>query len=153
MGATNNGGPAFPSICESVNGVPLAKGLTVRDYFAAHADVSVYAPLEAFERARGRRPTIGELAAYIAEIRVLEAEAMLDAYKVPVPEAGWIEWEGGDCPVAKGSLVDVRLRMGNEYFRQRAGVHEDKPLGYAEDWSHARRQHPGDIVAYRIVTP
>lgn len=34
---TNTGGPAFPAICHSVNGVPLHPGMTVRDYFGAHA--------------------------------------------------------------------------------------------------------------------
>lgn len=34
---TNTGGPAFPAICHSVNGVPLAPGMTLRHYFAAKA--------------------------------------------------------------------------------------------------------------------
>lgn len=37
MKTVNDGGPAFPAICNSVNGVPLSPGVTVRDYFAAKA--------------------------------------------------------------------------------------------------------------------
>ena len=30
---------------------------------------------------------------------------------------GWIDWGGGECPVEKGTLVDVRLRNGNTFER------------------------------------
>lgn len=37
----------------------------------------------------------------------------------PAPDAdGWIEWKGGECPVEKGTVVDVIWRNGTE----RAGV-------------------------------
>lgn len=79
-----DGGPAFPAD-ELHDQTPpyrhllASQGMTLRDYFAAKADVSVYAPAESFEAARGRKPTIGELANYIAEIRCVEADAMLAA--------------------------------------------------------------------------
>ena len=73
MSNTNTGGPAFPSPYDD------AEGMTLRDYFAAKADVSVYEPLEACRRKLGRLPTIGELAEYIAAIRHTEADAMLKA--------------------------------------------------------------------------
>jgi hypothetical protein len=32
---TNTGGPAFPALCQSVNGVPLSPGMSLRAYLAA----------------------------------------------------------------------------------------------------------------------
>ena len=52
-------------------------GMTLRDYFAGQVDISVYNPNRSFEDANGKQPTISELAAYIAEIRMIEADAML----------------------------------------------------------------------------
>jgi hypothetical protein len=37
-GPKSNGGPAFPAICKTVNGVPMDCGMSLRDYFAAKAD-------------------------------------------------------------------------------------------------------------------
>jgi hypothetical protein len=55
---------------------------------------------------------------------------------------GWIEWKGGECPVPKGTLIDVKYDDG--YKREcKAGDN------YAEDWS--RTGHPRDIVAYRLT--
>ena len=86
MSTTNNGGPAFPCMPPQDSGAGSAvgypfpdQGMTLRDYFAAHTDVSVYTPIETFERANGRKPTIAELAMYIANIRTVEADAMLKA--------------------------------------------------------------------------
>jgi len=78
----NNGGPAFPSgLVENSNDEvdALHKGMTLRDYFAAHADVSIYTPLENLTTQLHRKPTIGEMAEYIASIRSIEADAMLKA--------------------------------------------------------------------------
>ena len=52
-------------------------GMTLRDYFAAHAHVEAYAPAASYELAYGRPPNLTELADYIAIIRHLEADAML----------------------------------------------------------------------------
>jgi hypothetical protein len=57
--------------------------MTLRDYFAGQCDVRAYGPGEAYELAYGRRPTISELAAYIAKIRLIEADAMLAARQEP----------------------------------------------------------------------
>jgi len=56
MSNTNTGGPAFPSPVIDVNG---HEGMTLRDYFAAHADVSLYTPLENLTAQLHRKPTIG----------------------------------------------------------------------------------------------
>lgn len=48
----------------------------------------------------------------------------------------WVEWNGGDCPVAEGAYVEIRTRDGNintgRHFR----------------WEHLKID--GDIMAYRI---
>lgn len=78
----NNGGPAFPSANDvriGDYGTSGHSGMTLRDYFAANADVTEYTPIDAFERSFGRSPTIKELAEYIAQIRLVEADAMLAA--------------------------------------------------------------------------
>lgn len=86
--------------------------IDLRDYFAAKADVSLYTPLETFELARGRKPTITELAKYIAEIRMIEADAMLTERAKNAPQAdddGWIEWNGqsNSYPVNSETSVEV----------------------------------------------
>ena len=77
--------PAFPHTrvyshaCNDLFNQELPmSGLSMRDFFAAKADVARYGPQEAFEIANGgKRPTIKELAEYIAAIRYVEADAML----------------------------------------------------------------------------
>lgn len=60
-------------------------------------------------------------------------------------DEGWVEWNGGECPVRKGALVDVWHRDGNVFRDVVVG-----PSGvFAEDWSHDG--HDGDIIAYRVV--
>jgi sporulation protein YlmC with PRC-barrel domain len=58
-------------------------------------------------------------------------------------EGGWIDWEGGECPVAGGTLVDVKHRDGGLHFNERAAC-----CGAAHIWWHSA--HAGDIVAYRL---
>lgn len=52
----------------------------------------------------------------------------------------WINWGGGDCPVAPQTNIEVRLRYGTE-------GPSSNPHGLR--WSHGLGD--GDIVAYRIV--
>lgn len=42
----------------------------------------------------------------------------------------WKKWEGGDCPVEHGTLVDVMHRNGSKWYKQPAGARR------AQDWSH-----------------
>lgn len=62
-------------------------------------------------------------------------------YLYPAPDAdGWIEWNGGECPVDGDSVIDVKLSDGDEFF------------GVDADWDW----HQGsgcDIVAYRLHKP
>jgi hypothetical protein len=72
-----DGGQAFP--------VPAADrvhervpGMTLRDYFAGQVDVAAYDVLGTLRAKLGRHEiTVGEVADYIAQIRYIEADAML----------------------------------------------------------------------------
>ncbi len=52
---------------------------------------------------------------------------------------GWIEWNGGNCPVDYKTTVEVKLQDG-EHDTDLAGVYS---------WEHYHSN--GDIVAYRVV--
>jgi len=71
-----DGGPAFPPTHDPET---HPSGMTLRDYFATKCDVGAYNPADAFFLNHNRKPTISELADYIAEIRYIEARAMLKA--------------------------------------------------------------------------
>lgn len=66
----------------------------------------------------------------------------------------WIEWNGGECPVADGTIVDVRHRDGDEFFGELAWGRR-RPLEGKTNWAGAVYWHhdevDGDIVAYRVV--
>lgn len=72
----------------------------------------------------------------------------------------WIEWPGGDCPVAKGTLVDVKYRDGQHAYSTTAGTgpyditHVAADNGkFAEEWQHSGDKCDWEIVAYRLVPP
>ncbi|KDC23888.1 hypothetical protein L505_3676 [Bordetella bronchiseptica F4563] len=82
MTTINDGGPAFPiplNPGQSYQGHSPCDGMTLRDHFAAKADVSLYGPADALATKLGRMPTMKELAECIAQLRLLEADAMLAA--------------------------------------------------------------------------
>lgn len=67
----------------------------------------------------------------------------------PSPDAdGWIEWKGGECPVEKGTLVDVIWRNGTE----RAGV-KALHIGGAGHRFWVADGMVNDIIAYRLHKP
>ncbi len=63
----------------------------------------------------------------------------------------WIPWEGGDCPVAHSTIVDVRLRNQGE----------GRAVASNWRWYHETRGNSilnsilegSDIIAYRVVKP
>lgn len=55
---------------------------------------------------------------------------------------GWIEWGGGECPVPRGTLVDVRFRDGDDD----RNIEAIDLLWNHENWS-------ADIIAYRPHKP
>jgi len=74
----DNSGPAFPAT--EAHGLNSGySGMTLRDYFAANVNIGSYNPVETFKREHGRYPSVGDLAEYIADIRYIEADAMLKA--------------------------------------------------------------------------
>lgn len=58
---------------------------------------------------------------------------------------GWIEWDGGECPVKSGDIFDVRDRHGYEYL----GCNLNSLC--AQNWSV--RNSGYDIIAYRPHKP
>lgn len=65
----------------------------------------------------------------------------------------WIEWGGGECPVEKGTLVDVRYR-NSEKFPDTFGTIALVVGGYGatgRHWNHDG--YPNDIIAYRLHQP
>ena len=81
-----------------------------------------------------------------------------EEYHQAYPKAdddGWIEWNGGACPVEIGSIVDVKQRDGDFGTHLHAGkaTYEPESDGdaTAEDWSH--NGSGGDIIAYRLHKP
>jgi len=63
----------------------------------------------------------------------------VDFAKIESAADGWIEWEGGECPVPGGTRVEARFRNGVK------GVND----AFCWDWGQASFDY--DIVAYRIV--
>jgi hypothetical protein len=60
------------------------------------------------------------------------------------PDAdGWIEWNGGKCPVEDGVMVDYRLSSGREVYNL---------LGRDRVWEHLFGSR-SNIVSYRIHKP
>lgn len=59
---------------------------------------------------------------------------------------GWVEWNGGECPVAEGTLIDQRLRDGREYFGSKVGQfgNSTRPAFWRHDGDRA------EVVAYRF---
>lgn len=69
--------PAFPH--QKEDGSPYW-GMTLRDYFAAHADIPWNAVIETYEINRKKKnPTVSEIAMYRSELKYIEADAMLAA--------------------------------------------------------------------------
>lgn len=57
-------------------------------------------------------------------------------------EAGWIPWEGGECPVSGDKRVLVRLRDGYESAASPAHVWQ---------WGLMAEYPEADIIAYKVV--
>lgn len=66
-------------------------------------------------------------------------------------EAGitWIEWKGGECPVPKGTLIDVRYRDGAEKSNIPALYIKDGRDASESFWENDAMAE--DIIAYRVT--
>lgn len=82
-----------------------------------------------------------------------KAAAIACTAGTPAPQPasdGWIKWEGGECPVAEGTMLDVRYRDGTVRGNIPALVWAD----FEDDATEPYWENDGisnDIVAYRIV--
>lgn len=67
---------------------------------------------------------------------------------------GWIEWGGGECPVPRGTLVDVKYLCGDVNLHIKAGEHDSSgsiDTAFAVRWSKLGAEY--DIIAYRLHQP
>lgn len=81
---------------------------------------------------------------------ILSREEYFHLY--PAPDAdGWIEWEGGECPVRFGELIDVRYRDGHVQLGCRAESRCDTELYATTHWGNSGGA--ADIIAYRLHKP
>lgn len=63
----------------------------------------------------------------------------------------WIKWEGGECPVPEGTLIDVKYRDGHKQKGCPAGLTPAKFERHALFWGHSGIA--ADIIAYRLAKP
>ena len=82
MDEIETGGPAFPHKIEDAWEETYTAGMTLRDYFAAHAPIGVADANEAFYRTHGRNPRTSEMLDTLAGLRSMYADAMLKAREV-----------------------------------------------------------------------
>lgn len=69
---------------------------------------------------------------------------------------GWMEWKGGDCPLPKGTRVDVRLRDGSTELSAYAwGRNDDVSREFKSSYAGwafwLDEGDECDIIAYRVV--
>jgi len=79
----------------------------------------------------------------------------LNERNMVVDSEGWIQWNGGEMPVDKGTLIDVKYRCGIVNLHVRAG--ELPGCGsityrHAIDFKHDDNPDD-DIIAYRLHVP
>ena len=69
----------------------------------------------------------------------------------PAPGAdGWIEWNGGECPVGRGVIVDIKDADGYEWI----GVKALDCIECDHDfWAHTSANSENNIIAYRLHKP
>lgn len=82
MATDKTGGPAFPQQAYFSDGSPKvpegdARGMTLRDYFAAHAPIDLAWANEIFYRRMGRNPGFMETLEQLAELRGAYADLMV----------------------------------------------------------------------------
>jgi len=67
----------------------------------------------------------------------------------PEREDGWIEWNGGECPLAPETRVQWQIACETREEASKAQVVRQAQhlwWGRGEDWV------PGQLIAYRIVS-
>ena len=69
---------------------------------------------------------------------------------VDQPDGGWIDWPGGECPVPRGTLVDVEYQDGVVAEGIPAGEYHDR-AGTRLAMAWAEEIGSGTIVRYRLA--
>ena len=83
---------------------------------------------------------------------ILSCEEYYQAY--PKADAdGWIEWNGGECPVENGLMVDIRVRDGREERNLAANTPTEGRIPDASCAFWKNDGMAGDIIAYRLHKP
>ena len=73
-----------------------------------------------------------------------ELRKRLDDAKPATPAPGeWVEWHGGECPIADGVRFEFMFRDNSQ---EKNYAHCNAP-----DWIWSIRGYASDIVAYRIL--
>lgn len=126
-------GDKFKVVCKESEACGFKKGATITLYADDRSDCPLFAGDNTeFSLANGAA------GAYLS----LHKVKPLKAKKAKRP---WIKWEGGECPVPEGTLIDVKHRDGEKY----------KKVPALRDcnvrWEHIGSV--GDIVAYRLAKP
>ena len=65
---------------------------------------------------------------------------------------GWIEWEGGECPVKYGTMVDIRDGDGYEWYGVKATPAREYSDACGTFWEH-KGSPENNIIAYRLHNP
>ncbi|WP_293649063.1 hypothetical protein [uncultured Pantoea sp.] len=106
--------------------------------------------------AESARTDIANLHGFLKNPRIglsLREERYLQALEIALPvleqqekgvehqtdNYGWIEWKGGECPLAPEKVVDVKWRAGGVMTVEAGG----------RSWTHDGKFH--DIIAYRVI--
>lgn len=79
----------------------------------------------------------------LAQARIVHEDVLPWASSKPAENDGWIEWGGGNRPVAADAQVLVRMRDGSETRTALSACYLH--------WDH--RNSRTDIVAYKVVKP
>lgn len=66
-----------------------------------------------------------------------------------VNPTNWVKWEGGECPVTQGTLIDIVYRDDHVQLGVPAGDAYHKAGRSARTWFH--NDVPGDIMFYRLT--
>lgn len=70
---------------------------------------------------------------------------------LPTADDGWIEWAGGECPVADDAMIQVQFRCERRKAAEDVAAERAVSLeGRTFRWSHLGFR--ADIIAYRVVT-
>lgn len=73
------------------------------------------------------------------------------ASNIAPKDGGWIEWGGGECPVSKGTMVEVKYRHGNSAICP--ALIDTRSISKATAAFWRNDGMCADIIAYRVVKP